>query len=36
MLIITPFMLVTGLFKGPGYVFRRAVARRRLLLSMED
>jgi hypothetical protein len=35
MLIITPFMIFTGLYKGPIYVFRRAVARRRDLLSME-
>jgi hypothetical protein len=35
MLIITPFMLFTGLYKGPIYVFQRAVTRRRLLLSTE-
>ncbi|MEY4641003.1 MAG: hypothetical protein RLZZ227_997 [Pseudomonadota bacterium] len=33
MLIITPFMLVTGLFMGPVYVFQRAVTRRKALLT---
>jgi hypothetical protein len=33
MLIITPFIICTGLYKGPVYVFRRALARRRELLT---
>ncbi len=33
MLIITPFMICTGLYKGPMYVFRRALTRRRQLLT---
>jgi hypothetical protein len=36
MLIITPFMIFTGLYKGPVYVFQRAVMRRHLLLSSEE
>jgi predicted alternative tryptophan synthase beta-subunit len=35
MLIVTPFIVLTGLYKGPIYVFRRAVARRRELLINE-
>ena len=33
MLIVTPFIILTGLYKGPIYVFRRAVERRRELLT---
>jgi predicted alternative tryptophan synthase beta-subunit len=35
MLIVTPFIILTGLYKGPIYVFRRALARRRELLINE-
>lgn len=33
MLIITPFIICTGLYKGPVYVFRRALTRRRQFLT---
>jgi len=33
MLLILPFMVVSGLFRGPVYVYQRAVARRHYLLS---
>ncbi len=33
MLIVTPFIIFTGLYKGPIYVYRRAVLRRRELLA---
>jgi hypothetical protein len=33
MLIVTPFIICTGLYKGPIYVFQRALTRRRELLT---
>jgi hypothetical protein len=33
MLVITPFILVTGLWLGPIYVYRRTLARRRELFA---
>jgi len=36
MLFITPFLMVTGLFLGPSYVFKRAVSSRRQLLNQSN
>jgi hypothetical protein len=33
MLIVTPFIICTGLYRGPLYVYRRSVMRRRELLA---
>lgn len=35
MLLITPFMMLSGLVKGPAYVYRRALTRRQQLMETD-